>query len=136
MRWPSQLCDEAGTHLRTETLSCLTSNTSGPHAADCTGAVRVFDWILGETIQTDPRTQGSTLKRPLGPWDELVHHRGYTGSFVEFLEPGAYPRLIDVRSAQDYGEVGKSVLQGLEFQPFLASDARGSDRKGATGVGG
>ena len=43
VRWLSQLCDEAGTHLRTETPSCLTSNTSVLHAADGTETARVLD---------------------------------------------------------------------------------------------
>ena len=107
MRWLSQLCDEADTHLRTETLSRLTSSTSVPHAADGTETARVLDCILSEIIQTDPNTQGSKLKRPLGSWNELVHHRGYAGPFVEFAEPGKEPRLIDVSSTQDCHSLGK-----------------------------
>ena len=80
-----------------------------------------------------PKTQGRRLKRPLGPWGELVHHRGYAGFFVKFLEPGKDPRLIDVSSTQAYGEEGISLLKGWECQQSLASDTRRSGRKGATG---
>ena len=50
-RWLSQLCDEAGTHLRTETLSRLTSNTPVLHATNGTDTARVLDDILGEATQ-------------------------------------------------------------------------------------
>ena len=63
VRWLSQLCDEAGTHLRTETISRLTSNTPVLHAADGTETARVLDDILSEVTQTDPSSQGSKLQK-------------------------------------------------------------------------
>ena len=55
---------------------------------------------------------------------------------MKFLEPLKDSRLIEVNSAQEHGEEGKSVLQGWGFQPPLTSDARRSGREGATGKSG
>ena len=109
--WLSRLCDETGARLRTETLSHLTSNTPAPHAAGGTETARVLDDILSEVTQTGPSSQGSKLNtKKLGPWNELIHHHGYAGSFVESTKPGEEPRLTEVSSAQDYGELEGSVL--------------------------
>ena len=63
-RWLSKLCDEAGTHLRTETLSRLTSNTSAPHAADDTETARV----LGDIFSGHPdRPQFEREQAPKKP---------------------------------------------------------------------
>ena len=64
VRWLSQLCNEAGTYLRTETRNRLISNTSVPHAADGTETAKVTDCILTEIIQTEPETQGQAQKTP------------------------------------------------------------------------
>ena len=66
VRWLSQLCDKAGTHLRTEALSRLTSNTPVLHAVDGTETARVLGDILSEVTQTDPSSQGSKLKTRSG----------------------------------------------------------------------
>ena len=114
VRWLSLLCDEAGTHLKTETLSRLTSNTSILNAVDGTETAETLYDILSDVTQIDPSSQGSKLKNPLGRWNELVHHRGYAGSSVEFTEPGKEPRLIEVSFTRDCGGLDGSVLQGLE----------------------
>ena len=89
----SQLCDEASIHLRADTLNRLTSNTSIPNTDGAASARTLYD-ILSELTQTDPSSQGGQLKTPLGRWNELVHHRGYAGSFVEFAEPGEESRVV------------------------------------------
>ena len=131
VKWLSQLCDEAGAHLRAGTLNRLTWNTTVLQAADGVETARMLDCILGEITQTGPQTQGSKLKELLGPWNKLTHHSGHAGSFVNFSEPGEDPGLIDVCSSQSGGS-GKSVLHGWEFRSSLATDARRSERKGAT----
>ena len=133
VRWLSQLCDEAGTHLRTETLNRLTSNTSVPNAANGHASAKIMSAILSELTQTDPSSQGSRLKKPLGRWNELVHHRGYVGSFVEFTEPGTEPRLVEVSSTRDHGGSGGSIILGWEFTPTNPPALRRSARRGSTG---
>ena len=130
--WLSQLCNEAGTHLRTEPLSRMTSNTSVPHTAAGAQTARVLDCILSSLTQTDPSTQGGRLTDPLGPWHEPAHHRGYPGSFINFSGPGDDPRLIEVCSTRE-GTGGGSTLHGWEYTPTQPSAARRSDRRGTTG---
>ena len=121
VRWLSQLRDEAGTHLRTETLSRLTSNTSVPHSADDTEAARVLVCIHTQRgYPNKPQyTRGQAQKAPWS-WTELGHHRGYAGSFVEFTEPEKEPRLIEVSSVQDRGGLGRFVLHGWGIPANLA----------------
>ena len=116
VRWLSQLSDEAGTHLRKETLSRMTSNTSALHAAAGHDTTRALSMILEGHVQTDPKTQGSKLNKPLGPWNELVHHRGSEWSFVEFSEPGEEPRLIEVCSSQEDPDSRGSLIRGWEIR--------------------
>ena len=66
VRWLSQLRDEDGTHLRTETLSRLTSKTSVLNTADGMETAKILYDILSEVTQTDPSSQGSKLKTPSG----------------------------------------------------------------------
>ena len=66
-----------------KTPSRLLSNTSVLHAADGTETEIVLSWILGEVLLTNPKTQGSQLKTPLGPRDEMSHNRVYDGTFVD-----------------------------------------------------
>ena len=100
-RWPNQLCNEADTHPTKETLSRMLSNTSVFHAAASAETTRAFTSILRGELQTDPKTQGSQLKEPLGSWNKFAHHQDYEGSFVEFSEPREEPRLMEVRSSQE-----------------------------------
>ena len=133
MRWLSQLCDETGTHLRTETLNRLTSNTSVPNATGGSASAKILHDIFSELTQTNPSSQGSRLQKPLGWWNELVNHRGYVGSFVEFTEPGAEPRLIEASSTRDHEGSGGSIIQGWEFKPTNPPALRRSARRGSTG---
>ena len=134
VKWLCQLCDESGTHLRAEPLNRMTSNTSLPHSPDGTQTAWVPACILSETTQADPQTQGSRPKKPLGPWNKLAHHRGYTGSFVNFSGSGDNPRLIEVSISQNGGD-GESVLYGWEYTLSLAPNTRKSEfeRRGTAG---
>ena len=110
MRWLSQMCGEADIYIRVFTLNRLTSNTSTPNAIDGAASARALYDILSKLTPTDPSSQGGQLKAPLGRWNELVHHRGYAGSFVEFAEPGKEPRLIEVSSTRECGRSDGSVI--------------------------
>ena len=66
----------------------MPSNTSVFHADVGAYATRAPNSILTGELQTDPTTQGSQLKTPLGSWNKFAHHRGYEGSFVELSEHG------------------------------------------------
>ena len=73
------------------------------------------------------------LKTPFGRWNELVHHRGYAGSFVEFAGPGKERSLIEISSTRACGRSGGSVVQGWEFQLAHPPAPRRSARQGPTG---
>ena len=83
---------------------------------------RALTSILGGELQTDPKTQGSQLKTPLGSWNKLVHHRRCQGTFVEFSEPGEEPRLMEVRLSQEDPDGEGSLLRGWEYAPTESSD--------------
>ena len=131
-RLPSRLSNEAGTHPTKETLNHMLSNTSVPHAAAGAETARALNLIMRGQLQTDPRTQGSQHKIPLGSWNKFTHHRGYEGSFVEFSKPGEEPRLIEVCSPQEDPDSKGSLLRGWEYTPTESSKTRRSLRFGAT----
>ena len=90
----------------------MLSNTSVLHAAAGAETARALISIMGEKLQTDPKTQGIRLRKPLGPWNASVHHRWYEGSFVEISEPGKGPILIEVSFSLEIPGVNASLLRG------------------------
>ena len=70
-----------------------------------------LDTARVSSFKRTPRHRGGgKLKAPLDPWNVKSHDREYEGSFVEFLEPGQEPRLIEVSSSQADYETGGSLL--------------------------
>ena len=132
VRWTNQLRNEVGTHPTKETHNRMISNTSVLHAAAGAETARALNSILRRELQTDPNTQGGQLKIPLDSWNKFAHHRGYEGSFVEFLEPGEEPILIEVSSYQEDPDSRGSMLRGWEYTPSKSSKARRGPGLGAT----
>ena len=56
--WLSQLCNEEGTHLRTEVHNRLLSNTSQPHKVIGGGTPKALCWILSEEVLPGSKTHG------------------------------------------------------------------------------
>ena len=133
VRWLSQLRGETGAHPKRETISRMLSGTSILHAATGAETTIVPSSVMGGLLQADPKTQGSNLKTPLGPWHEMSHDCGYEGSFVEFSEPGEEQMLIEVCSSQADCESGGSLLRGWEYMPTECLGAWRSLRIGSTG---
>ena len=110
----------------------MLSNTPGLHAAADAEVARAPTSIMGGELQTDPKRQGSKLRKVLGPWNKLAHHRGYKGSFIELSKPGEKPILMEVCSSQEDPDGGGSMLRGWEYAPTESSNNRRSPRLGDT----
>ena len=111
----------------------MLSNTSVLHAAADAETARALTSILAEKLQTDPKTQRGRLRKPLDPWNASAHHRGYEGSFVETLEPGKEPRLIEVSFPLEIPDDKSPLLRGWEYTPTGGSNKQVIPRLGNTG---
>ena len=117
IHWLSQLCNEEGTHLRTEVHNRLLSNTSQPHRSEGGVTPQTLCWVLSEEVLPGSKTHGRKLKNQLGPWHRRVQHRGYEGSFVEVTMPNSERRLIEVVTTHAGVSPEQAVIRGWEYLP-------------------
>ena len=135
MHWLSQLYNEDGAHLRSETYRRLLSTTfANPHD----GGGRDAEGPLLDPLRGYPTRYENTRAQAKSPTRALTgraHHRGDEGSFVEVTIPDKAKRLTEVVYLQSGEDHARSILGGWEYTPEKAGPpARRSERQGGTRI--